>query len=79
MHTVLIEAAYMLSENIPGAARVHGFSLKSGQSTTLTSTVEKFLDSPSWRTIKKIMEFTDKKKKRSETTQNKCNHLQLKC
>ena len=36
---------------IPGAASVHGFSLKSGQSTTVTSTVEKFLANPSWSTI----------------------------
>ena len=36
---------------IPGAASVHGFSLKSGQSTTVTSTVEKFLAKPSWSTI----------------------------
>ena len=35
---------------IPGAASVHGFSLKSGQSTTVTSTVEKFLANPSWST-----------------------------
>ena len=36
---------------IPGAASVHGFSLKSGQSTTVTSTVEKYLANPSWSTI----------------------------
>lgn len=36
---------------IPGAASVHGFSLKSGQSTTVTSTVEKFLANPSSSTI----------------------------
>lgn len=35
---------------IPGAASIHGFSLKSGQSTTSTSTFEKFLDKPSLST-----------------------------
>ena len=35
---------------IPGAARVHGFSLKSGQSTTSTSTFEKLLAKPALST-----------------------------
>ena len=48
---------------IPGAASVHGFSLKSGQSTTSTSTSEKFLANPALSTeiiIKdKLMQATD--------------------
>ena len=39
---------------IPGAARVHGFSLKSGQSTTSASTFEKFLAKPALSTKKII-------------------------
>jgi len=35
---------------IPGAASFHGFSLKSGQSTTSTSTFEKFLAKPALST-----------------------------
>ena len=43
---------------LPGAASVHGFSLKSGQSTTSTSTFKKFLAKPALST--KIIIIKDK-------------------